>query len=558
MNPLSSSLTSAGLPVLDPAAIQEHTGAGWWTDETLSGLVRRHAAERPDAAAYLADGQVMTWAQYDALANTIAGQLAKLGLPRGARVGVLMPDGCTIHAVLVGCARAGVVAMGIGARSGDAEIAHLLTRSGAQVLLTQAVHRGRAVADLTQDLAGRGTELASVIVVGSDGIEEVLSVGPARPYGWDDTPPDASVDGSPDASLGEFGAFEVSMLNSTSGTTGLPKCVCQFDARWLHFARLAIEAGRLDQSDVVLSAVPTPYGFGLWTSHYLGPVLGAPTVVFERFDAAELANLIETHRVTVLAAVTTQFRMLLGAPNIDDADLSSLKVMFTGGEAIPVERARAFEARTGAALLQFFGSNESGAFSWTTLEDPQERRFSTGGRVSAHMHVRLFDDSGQEVSGRGIPGGRGPLTCAGYFQDEAANQQLFTADGWMLMGDLVTIDDEGYLTLVGRTSDIIIRGGKNISAAEVENHLETHPDIALVSVVPVPDDTFGERVCAVATVHPGRTLTLDSVVAYLSAQGVSREWFPERLVVVEELPRNAGGKIAKGQVKILAEAAVAD
>ena len=184
---------------------------------------------------------------------------------------------------------------------------------------------------------------------------------------------------------------------------------------------------------------------------------------------------IERYRVTVLAAVSTQFVMLLNSPALDAHDLSSLRVMFTGGEMVPYERAREFEERTGATVLQFYGSNETGALSATTLDDPPELRLRTAGRVIPEMHVRLLDpDTDADITatgGPGVPAGKGPTLCLGYWDDDAANERLFTADGWMRMGDLATIDADGYLTVVGRTSDVIIRGGKNISAAQVEDEV---------------------------------------------------------------------------------------
>ena len=167
--------------------------------------------------------------------------------------------------------------------------------------------------------------------------------------------------------------------------------------------------------------------------------------------------------------------MMCNSDALDRFDLSSLRVMFTGGEAVPYARAEEFEQRTGCRILQFYGSNETGLLSGTTIDDPPERRLATAGRVVADMHVRLFDgDRDVTASGYGQPACRGPATSVGYLDDPAGNAELFTADGWMRMGDLCRIDADGYLTVVGRTSDVIIRGGKNISAAEVEAEVATH------------------------------------------------------------------------------------
>lgn len=497
--------------------------------------MRERACARPDAAAVIEPGAEFTWQDYDEAAESVASALSSIDLTRGDRVAVLLPDGFAVHAALVGCARAGVVAVGLGSRSGDAEVEHLVRVTGARVLLAHPEHRGRATYDRIEMLRSAGLLDVTPLLVDERGrpVSRVESNGHRRHRA--------------------LAAHEVSMLNSTSGTTGLPKCVTQFDHRWLHFADVAAQAGSLTDEDVILAVVPTPFGFGLWTSHFAGPVLGVGTVVMPRFDAAEMLQLIERHQVTVVCCVTTQLRMMLNCPGLDTTDLSSLRIVFTGGEPVPRDRASMFERVTGASVLQFYGSNETGALSCTRVGDGEETRWDTAGEALEHMDVRLFDrETGAPVDGgTGQPGCRGPLTSVGYWDDPRANRELFTADGWMLTGDVVTIDRQGRLRVSGRSSDFIIRGGKNISAVEVESLVETHPAVALVSVVPVPDETYGERVCAVVVLQPDTGLTLDELVSHCLGSGASREWLPERLVIVPDLPRNSGGKIAKGEVRSL-------
>jgi acyl-CoA synthetase len=221
--------------------------------------------------------------------------------------------------------------------------------------------------------------------------------------------------------------------------------------------------------------------------------------------------------------------------------------MFTGGEMVPYERAKEFEARTGAYVLQFYGSNETGALSATSPADTQDQRLRTAGRVIPEMQVRLLD---VDETGRGVPAGKGPTLCLGYWDDDTANAELVTDDGWMRMGDLATIDGDGYLTVAGRTSDFIIRGGKNISAAQVEAEVDSHPSVALCAAVAVPDDVFGERVCVFAELRDGaQPLDLDALRAHLEMRGTGKELWPERLVVLESLPRSSGGKVAKGELR---------
>ena len=167
------------------------------------------------------------------------------------------------------------------------------------------------------------------------------------------------------------------------------------------------------------------------------------------------------------------------------------------------------------------------------------------------MNVRVLDDDGNDVP-RGMPGQpacRGPATSVGYLDDDAANAELYTADGWMTTGDIAVVDDDGFLVVAGRKSDFIIRGGKNISARAVEEQVLTHPSVALAAAVAVPDAVFGERVCVYAVVRGDEGLTLDALGAHLAAQGYSKETYPEHLIVVDALPVAAGGKVAKGELR---------
>ena len=398
---------------------------------------------------------------------------------------------------------------------------------------------------MRQALGSEGAALAHHVVVpdlAGDGSPAVLvdgaEVGPADP---------AVLAGR------RLGPDDLFMLNSTSGTTGLPKCVMHTQNRWFYFHQLAAVSGRFGDDEVFMSVIPSPFGFGLWTAHFTPGILGCPTVITERFEPGAALDLIERYRVTVLCCVSTQFIMLLNTQAERARDLSSLRSMYTGGEAVPYERAAEFEETTGAKVLQFYGSNETGALSYTTSADTRQHRLRTAGQVIPDMQVRLFEpDTGADVTGRpgrGQPGCLGPALALGYWGDEAANHQLFRADGWMLMGDIVEIDGDGYLTVVGRTSDFIIRGGKNISAPAVEEEVGTHPAVAMVAAVAMPDDVFGERVCVYVVPRRDATITIDSLRDHLSSRGVSKEWWPEHIVVVDELPRSSGGKVAKGDLR---------
>jgi acyl-CoA synthetase len=527
----------------DPADAVEYRRKGWWGDRSLGDYVAANARTSPGGAAFVADGHRFTWADYDAASDRVADTLIALGSSRLDRVAVLLPDSATVHAAFIGAERAGVTVVGIGARAGDREIGHLLARTSASTLISSSDRRGEPTTELVERLVSAGTPIGHHVVLPRFESEPDAAIRVnGRPLEADAAPADGN-----DRALGPDDLF---LINSTSGTTGLPKCVMHNQNRWMYFHQKAVEHGRLTSDDVFYGAVPSPFGFGLWTAHFTPCILGSPTVVADRFDATAALAAIERERVSVLCCVSTQFLMMLNDPTLARRDLSALRVMFTGGEAVPHGRAREFEDRTGCTVLQFFGSNETGLLSGTKLDDPRHRRLRSAGRIVPEMNVRLFDgDRDVTASGKGQPACRGPATSFGYLDDDSANAELFTPDGWMRMGDLCTIDDDGDLTVTGRTSDIIIRGGKNISAAQVEDEVSTHPSVALAAAVAWPDETFGERVCVYVELRESTHLDLDGLVGHLRRRGVSMELYPEHLVVVPELPRSSGGKVAKGELR---------
>lgn len=515
-----------------PDEADAYRAAGWWSEETVLDAVRAHARATPQATAH-AGAETLTWAELLAATEALAADLVRLGVGAGSRVAVWLDDGATVHVAYLAAEHVGATVVGVGARAGRREVATALDRTRPAVIVTDA-GRADALADVLDAMAHDVRPLVAVVS------------GPAAH-------PVVEAEARPRVPAGEparLGPGDVFFVNTTSGTTGLPKCVVHTQDRWRYFHTQAVANGALTHEDVFLAAVPAPFGFGLWTSHVTPLLLGATTVTLPRFSPEAAFAAIEEHRVTVLCCVSTQFIMMLASPERERHDLSSLRVMFTGGEAVPYERAREFEEATGATILQFYGSNETGLLSGTTLADPPEKRLRTAGRIVPEMQVRLFE-GGRDVTdtGRGQPGCRGPATSLGYLDDPKANAELVTPDGWMLMGDICEIDADGYLTVVGRTSDFIIRGGKNISAPQVEADVATHPAVAHAAVVAMPDPIFGERACAYVELIAGATLDLPDLLAHLTALGVSKELHPERLVVVDELPRSSGAKVAKGELR---------
>lgn len=375
-------LDTVGSPAFtdeDPARFR---AAGWWSDSTLSDAVRRNAERSPDRPAYTDQpGISLTWREFDAVATALASQLAGLGIVRGDRVAVWHGDSAAIHAAFVAIERCGAV-VGIGARAGNREVSALLRNTRPKLLITDPKHAddaGRVTAESPVSLAVLGQQ-AGLPRLDSDVRPELV------------------------AGESQLGPDDVFLINSTSGTTGLPKCVVHTQNRWHYFHQKAVANGQLGADDVFLPVIPTLFGFGIWTSHTTPIYLGAAAVILERFTAQAACEAIARHKVTVLCCVSSQLTMIMADRAARDYNLSSLRVVFTGGEAIPYRPAAEFERLTGAKILQFYGSNETGLLSATTVYDPLERRLRTGGRIVPEMAVRLFDgDRDVTATGRGQP-----------------------------------------------------------------------------------------------------------------------------------------------------------
>jgi len=521
-------LDTVGSPAFTDEDSARFRAAGWWSDATLSDAVRSNAENSPEQPAYVDHpGVSLNWREFDRIASSLAERLAGIGVVRGDRVAVWHRDSAAIHVLFVAIERCGAVVVGIGARAGTREVAAILRSSRPKILIRDQERSGAAavVADECP---------VSTLVLGGDAGAPQLEVdAEAKALGVDS----------------RLGPDDVFLINSTSGTTGLPKCVVHTQNRWHYFHQKAVANGLLTSDDIFLPVIPMPFGFGIWTSHTTPIYLGATAVILDRFSARAACEAIARHKVTVLCCVSTQLTMLMAEPVCREHDLSSLRVVFAGGEALPYRPAAEFEELTGAKILQFYGSNETGMLSATTVDDSRRHRLRTAGRIVPEMAVRLFDgDHDVTETGRGQPACRGPATSLGYLGG-TDHDKLFTRDGWMRMGDICEIDADGYLTVTGRTSDFILRGGKNISATQVEDAVTTHPAVAVAAAVAMPDAVFGEKVCLYAELADSQAIDLAELVQHLLALGVSKELLPERLIVVDELPRSSGGKIAKGQLR---------
>jgi 2,3-dihydroxybenzoate-AMP ligase len=357
----------------------------------------------------------------------------------------------------------------------------------------------------------------------------------------------------PPAPLPEVDPGEVAVLLISGGTTGKPKLIPRTHRDYAYNARGSAEICELTSDDVYLASLPIAHNFPLACPGLLGALGVGATVVLAPAPSPDVCfGLIERERVTVTALVPPMARMWVDTAAWDTRDRSSLRLLQVGGAKLDAELARRIPPALGCAVQQVFGMAE-GLLNFTRAEDPDELVAGTQGRpLSPADEIRVVDGSGAAVP----PGAvgelwtRGPYTLRGYYRAAEYNATAFTADGFYRTGDLVRRLPSGYLVVEGRSKDVINRGGENVSAAALEEHLLAHPAIAQVAVLGVPDESVGERVYAVVTLEAGvgRAPKLREIRAFLAERGLAKFFSPDKLVVRDELPLTGVGKIDKREL----------
>jgi cyclohexanecarboxylate-CoA ligase len=328
---------------------------------------------------------------------------------------------------------------------------------------------------------------------------------------------------------------DTTVLLWTSGSTADPKGVLHTDRTLVAECEAMAAFYGFTAADVFLMASPVAHISGLLYGILLPVQVGARVVLMESWDAGAFLELVEREGATFSAGATPFLQDVVDHPRVPRTDTSSLRLFPCGGAAVYPELIRAAGRTLGVRTGRGYGSTEFPSITSSAgVDDPEEKRAQTDGRPIGANEVELRD---------GEVWARGPERCAGYL-DERMNGESFDDDGWFRTGDLGEIDGDGYLTITGRTKDIIIRKGEKISAREIEDLLASHPKIADVAVVAVPDPDVGERACAVV-VPRGEAPTLDEITAFLRAEEVSTRKLPERLELVAELPVSESGKVQK-------------
>ncbi|MCZ7563274.1 MAG: AMP-binding protein [Burkholderiales bacterium] len=340
----------------------------------------------------------------------------------------------------------------------------------------------------------------------------------------------------------------------SGGTTGIPKLIPRTHNDYAYNSKAAAAVCRVTGDTVMLIALPIAHNLPLACPGIQGAYFnGGKVVLSPTTRPADVFERIQRHRVTHLKVVPAFLIRLINDPAIRDYELSSLRVIQSGGQRMqPEVRLRTRELIPSAFVQENFGMSE-GMLMFVRWDDPEEVRLETCGRpICPDDEVRLVDDEGREV-----PAGevgefscRGPYTLRGYFGAPEHNARQFTADGFYRSGDLMRLHPSGNYVVEGRKKDLINRGGEKISAEEVENLIMTHPAVQNVACVPMPDPNLGEKMCAFVILRPGHSLALKDLAAFLLGKEIAKFKLPERLEIVEEFPVSTFGKVSK---KALAE-----
>lgn len=479
----------------------------------------RSAAERwPKRVAITHEGRALTLAELELRSARAAAMLRGLGVHAGDRVALQLPNVPAFVDLYFALLRLGAVVVPVNPLLRAAETAHVLGDAEVEILL--AWHRAQP------PLRGDGTP-ASV---------EVLTV--REPF---DLP--GAGEHEPLATIADVDAEQTAVILYTSGTTGQPKGA-ELTHRNLGLNTLAVvDALSLSAEDVLLGTLPLYHSFGQTCTLNATIAVGARLALLERFDAAAAIELLDREEVTVLMGVPTMLSAIASARE-GDGPFPALRLCMSGGAPLPREQLDACERIAGAPVLDSYGLSETSPA--TTLNRPDLRRIGSVGRPIAGVEVRILAEDGEDLGCRrtGQIAIRGHNVMKGYWRRAEATREAITADGWFLSGDLGELDEDGFLHVVGRLKDVIIRGGLNVYPREVEEALHRHPGVLEAAVVGYPDERLGEEVGAAIVARRGAELEPSALREWIR-QRVAPYKYPRRIWLLEELPKGPTGKILK-------------
>jgi acyl-CoA synthetase (AMP-forming)/AMP-acid ligase II len=497
--------------------------------ETFHEILARRAAAHPDREAIVDHRHRVTYGELLARVDRTAAALQQLGLRPGDVVTIQLPNWVEFAYVFFACERIGAVANQIGPDFRSREVEYIVQFSGSRAFVCPATFKGFDYVAMMRSLRPALPGLEAVLVLGGGDLDDVI-YGPAPP------PPLKPYRMAPDA---------VMRMAFTSGTTGNPKGVTHSFDTTLPAARILNDAMHVSDREVFLIYLPLGLNWGYLT--LLQSIMaGARAVLLDRFSGRAALELIERERVTFIPSAPASLIAMLNDPELGRFELSSLRVVITGGAACPVETIRAFRTRIPGHLIELYGMLETGFHTFTRFEDDPEAVAGTIGRPAPEMALRLIDEHGRDVppGAEGEIAAKGPSVHLGYYKNPQANAELFTADGWFRTGDLGVMEPSGNVRIVGRLKEMINRGGKKFFPREIEEILYTHPKVLHAAIVGVPDPRLGERNCLCVIPRPGAALSLEEVVGFLKG-GVATYKLPEEIEVFDEFPFTPTGKIQR-------------
>jgi non-ribosomal peptide synthetase component E (peptide arylation enzyme) len=511
--------------------------SGHWGTETFYSILAARASAHSDRVAIVDRGRRVTYAELRTRVDRVTAGFAALGIGSRDVVTIQLPNWAEFAYVFFALERLGAVANQIGPDFRSREVDYILRFSESRAFVCPESFKGFDYVKMIGELRPGLLDLKAVCVLGSpDGGAAARLVSL-----------DALVENPaavPPPGAGQQ-ADDVMRMAFTSGTTGNPKGVIHSHNTTLSTCRTLNADMRVTADEVFLIYLPLGLNWGYLTL-VQAVMSGARAVLLDQFGARAALELIQRERVTYIPTAPASIIAMLNEPDLGRYDLTSLRVVITGGASCPIETIRDFRARMHGHLIELYGMLETGFHTYTRLDDDPEAVTGTVGTVSSGLGLRLIDESGRDVAAgaEGEIAARGTSVHLGYHKNPAANAELFTADGWFRTGDLGQFDGADNVKIVGRLKEMINRGGKKFFPREIEEILYTHPKILHAAIVGVPDPRLGERNCLCVVPRPGQTLTLDEVVGYLR-DGVATYKLPETIELFDELPFTPTGKIQR-------------
>ena len=534
-------------------------------EQTIGDFFDAMAARQPGHEALVSVHQRQRYS-YDALrqaSNQLASALLGLGLVRGDRIGIWSHNNAEWVLMQLATAKVGLVLVNINPAYRVAELEYALNKVGCKALVSMARFK-------TSDYLGMLRELAPELAAAS-GPLQAARLPALRHVVWIDTPTDAQDEpgmqrfsqllASGDAADPRLAAIAATLsahdpinIQFTSGTTGFPKGATLTHRNILNNGFFIGECMRLTQADRLCIPVPLYHCFGMVLGNLACLTHGA-TIVYpnDGFDPLTVLQTVQDERCTGLHGVPTMFIAELDHPRFAEFDLSSLRTGIMAGSPCPVEvMKRVVELMHLEQITIAYGMTETSPVSCQSSTDtPLDKRVSTVGQVQPHLQVKIIaPDSGATVA-RGQTGElctRGYSVMHGFWEDPVRTAEAIDADGWMHTGDLATMDDEGYVNIVGRIKDLVIRGGENIYPREIEEYLYRHPAVQDVQVVGVPDARYGEELCAWVVPKPGMALDEQALRDFCKGQ-IAHYKVPRYMRFVSEFPMTVTGKVQKFRMR---------